>query len=68
MKVKFDVEFLEEAVEFIESLDDKTRKKVIYNIDKSRYVNDPKLFKKIDDEIWEFRTKYAGQQFRFLAF
>ncbi len=68
MKAKFEVEFLEQAAEFIAELDEKTRKKIIYNIDKARYVNDPKLFKKLDDEIWEFRTKYAGKQFRFLAF
>ena len=68
MKANFEVEFLEEAEEFIEKLDEKTRRKVIYNIDKARYVNDPKLFKKLDDEIWEFRTKYSGKQIRFLAF
>lgn len=32
---KFKVQFLEEAVEFIESLDKKARKKVIYNIRKA---------------------------------
>ena len=68
MKAKFDVEFLEEALEFIEKLDNKTRLKIIYNIDKSRLVNDPKLFKKLNDEIWEFRTKYSGKQYRLLAF
>ena len=68
MKAKFDVEFLDDAVSFIESLEPKTRNKVIYNIDKSRYVNDQKLFKKLNDEIWEFRTKYAGSQIRLLAF
>lgn len=68
MKAKFDVEFLEDAVEFLEGLDQKARVKVLYNIDKSRLVNDPKLFKKLDDEIWEFRTKFAGKQYRMLAF
>lgn len=68
MKAKFEVEFLDHAVEFLEGLDVKTRQKVIYNIDKARYVNDPKLFKKLDNEIWEFRTKFGGNQYRMLAF
>ena len=32
MKQKFLVEFLPDAVEFIESLDEKARDKIIYNI------------------------------------
>lgn len=68
MKAKFEVTFLEEAIEFLERLDEKDRKKVIFNIDKSRFINDPKLFKKLTDEIWEFRTKYGGNQYRLLAF
>jgi len=31
-------------------------------------TNDPKLFKKLDGEIWEFRSKYLGNQNRLLAF
>lgn len=68
MKVKFEVELLDQALEFIEKLDDKTRRKIIYNLDKASLVNDPKLFKKLDDEIWEFRTKFSGMQYRLLAF
>ena len=30
--------------------------------------NDPELFKKLIDDIWEFRTLYQGLQYRFLAF
>ena len=47
MKSKFDVIFLEQAIEFVENLDSKTRTKIIYNIDKARLLNDPKLFKKL---------------------
>ncbi len=36
MKEKFDVVFLEQAIEFIENLDDKTRTKIFYNIDKAK--------------------------------
>jgi len=68
MNSKFEVIFLEQAIEFIEKLDSKTRNKILYNIDKSKLVNDPKLFKKLTDEIWEFRTKYSGLQYRLLAF
>ena len=31
-------------------------------------VNDPELFKKLNDLIWEFRTKYNKNYFRLLAF
>ena len=69
MTPKFKVEFLEDAVEFISNLEDKARKKIVYNIDKASYVNDPKLFKKLKGtEIWEFRTKYNRIQYRVLAF
>ena len=42
--------------------------KIYYNIDKAKLTNDPKLFKKLESEIWEFRTKYIGLQYRLLAF
>jgi len=68
MNKKFEVVLLEEALSFIASLDLKIRKKIYYNLDKARHGNDPKLFKKLTDEIWEFRTKYSGLQYRFFAF
>jgi phage-related protein len=68
MKVKFDVIFLDDAIEFIGKLDTKTRNKIFYNIDKSKVANNPKLFKKLKNEIWEFRTQYSGIQYRLLAF
>ncbi|MDO8928951.1 MAG: type II toxin-antitoxin system RelE/ParE family toxin [Bacteroidota bacterium] len=60
--------FLEEVDKFIASLDIKTVKKVLYNIDLAEQTNDPKLFKKLESDIWEFRTKYNGLQIRLLAF
>jgi phage-related protein len=66
--IKFKVVFLENAKEFLDSLDKKPREKVLFNIWKSREVNDPELFKKLRNEIWEFRTKYSGKEFRLLAF
>ncbi|NOZ35734.1 MAG: type II toxin-antitoxin system RelE/ParE family toxin [Chlorobi bacterium] len=65
---KYGVIFLEQAKLFLDGLDEKTRKKVIFNIWKSKKVNDPELFKKLTDEIWEFRTKYLSKQIRLLAF
>lgn len=68
MERKFNVEFLEEAVEFIESLDEKTKAKILYNIKLSQYKNDNELFKKLTDNIWEFRTLYKKTYYRFFAF
>ena len=64
----FETRFLEEAIEFIDGLDVKSVKKIFYNIDIAEQTNDPKLLKKLQNDIWEFRTKYAGQQIRLLAF
>ena len=41
---------------------------MLYNIDLAEQTNDPRLFKKLQGDIWEFRTKYAGMQIRLLAF
>ena len=65
---KFQTRFLEEADKFISELDSKTAKKIFYNIDLAEQTNDPKLFKKLQNDIWEFRTKFAGLQIRLLAF
>jgi phage-related protein len=64
----FETRFLEEADEFISGLDPKTIRKIFYNIDLAEQTNDPKLFKKLQFDIWEFRTKYGGLQIRLLAF
>jgi len=64
----FETKFLEEADQFISGLDRKTVKKIFYNIDLAEQTNDPKLFKKLQNDIWEFRTKFAGLQIRLLAF
>ena len=65
---KYEVRFLEQVKIFLDELDKKSRRKVIFNIWKSKEVNDPELFKKLTDEIWEFRTKYLTKQIRLLAF
>ena len=68
MDAKFEVLFMEEARQFLRTLDEKVSAKILYNIDKARVSNDPKLFKKLTSDIWEFRTKYGGLQYRLLAF
>lgn len=60
--------FLEEADKFIAVLDSKIVRKTFYNIDLAEQTNDPKLFKKLQSDIWEFRTRYAGLHIRLLAF
>lgn len=43
--------------------------KIMYNVNKSKYIIDKNLFKKLDDtDIWEFRTLYNGSAYRLLAF
>ena len=68
MDYKFKVEFLEPAYEFLETLDQKSKEKILYNIWKARSINDNELFKKLDGEIWEFRTLYNKQYIRLFAF
>ncbi|MCB9032847.1 MAG: type II toxin-antitoxin system RelE/ParE family toxin [Chitinophagales bacterium] len=68
MNKNFEVIFLEQALDFLENLDLKTREKIYYNIDRAKLGLDPKLFKKLSDNIWEFRTKYNGIQYRLFAF
>ena len=65
---KFKVEFLEEASAFLDSLDEKVRDKIIYNITKARFLNNKELFKKLTEEIWEFRTRFNKTHYRLFAF
>jgi len=65
---KFRVDFLEEAKEFLDGLDEKARDKIFYNIWKARSINDKELFKKLQDEIWEFRTEFNKTYYRLFAF
>lgn len=68
MQYKFNVEFLETVIEFLESLDSKSREKILYNIWKSRSIIDAELFKKLNGEMWKFRTLYNKQYIRLFAF
>jgi len=68
MTGKFQVQFLEDAAEFLDNLDEKAREKIYYNIQKARYSNDKELFKKLQGEIWEFRTLFNKTNCRLFAF
>jgi len=68
MKQFFEVDLLPKATEFLDTLDEKTREKVYYNIRKSQYIQDSELFKKLSDFIWEFRTLYNNKSYRLFAF
>jgi phage-related protein len=65
---KFKVQFLEEAKDFLDNLADKPREKIIYNIRNAQITQDKELFKKLNNEIWEFRTLYNKIHYRLFAF
>jgi len=68
MDTLFEVIFLEDAYAFLSALDKKHYEKILYNIRKAQAGHDPELFKKLKDDIWEFRTLFQGLQYRLLAF
>ena len=68
MDKHFEILFLDEAFEFLSGLERKQYEKILYNIRKSQVELDPELFKKLSDDIWEFRTLYQGLKYRLLAF
>ena len=68
-KPKFSVIYSEEVINFLNTLPEKAKAKVMFNVSKARYNQDPKLFKKlVGTDIWEFRTLYNGIQYRLLSF
>ncbi len=68
MDKHFEILFLDEAFEFLSGLERKHYEKILYNIRKSQVELNPELFKKLSDDIWEFRTLYQGVQYQLLAF
>ncbi len=64
----FQTRFLIEADKFIRGLNQKDRIKVLYNIDLAEKSKDPRIFKKLENDIWEFRINAGGKQVRLLAF
>jgi phage-related protein len=68
MQKRFSIVLLKSAKDFIFGLDIKTQTKIYFVLDKASHVNDPKLFKKLQNEIWEFRIQVKSLQIRLLAF
>lgn len=66
---KFKIIYSDEVLNFLNTLDNKVKEKIMFNINKSKYVIDKELFKKLKgSDIWEFRTKYNGSIYRVFAF
>ncbi len=68
MHQKFKVEILEGALKFFDEIEKKAVNKIIFNIRKSQQVLDKEVFKKLDGDIWEFRTLFNKKKYRVLAF
>lgn len=68
MSRRFEVLFMEDAKKFLSELDVKSRTKIIFNIDRAKLHNDQDLFKKLTENIWEFRTLFNKTQYRLFAF
>lgn len=56
MVEKFTVEFLADAVKFLNEIEPKAQEKIYYNIRKAQYYEDPILFKKTG------KTRYIDLQ------
>ena len=65
---RFDVIFSDEVDQFLNSIPEKPREKILSNIRKSRFIIDNELFKKLNGEIWEFRTIYNQTKYRYWHF
>ena len=60
MTKRFETRLLKKAFEFVERQNLKTRKKILQNIRRAEQQSDPKFFKKLTSEIWEFRILFSG--------
>ena len=68
--MNIEVEYLEEAQSYIDTMPDKAREKLFYNISLvSMGVIDSRIFKKlVESGIWEFRVEYKSNEYRLLSF
>lgn len=62
--------YSEEVDRFFETINEKARKKILYNINLvAGGLIDKELFKKLDGtDIWEFRTLFNSVYYRILSF
>ena len=68
---RFKLKLLQEAREFLLSLDKEIRKKIGENIRAVQSgINNSDLFQKMPgtDNLWEFRTMYEGVKYRLFSF
>lgn len=65
---RFELVILEEAFEFISEQDLKTRQKIFEVLNRSRFQQNSIFFKKLNNNIWEFRILYKKKKIRILAF
>ena len=66
---RLEIEYSPDVDEFFETIGSKARLKLLYNINKARYVNDTRIFKKLkNSEVWEFRANVKSIQYRVFAF
>jgi len=68
MEERFNFIALQESRDFLQNMDKKTRKKVMYNIWKVKTINDKNLFEHLQGEIYEFRTLFNKKYIRLFAF
>ena len=64
----FTTVLLEGAETFLASLDQKSKRKAALVLREAEEKIDPEIFKKLRDDIWEFRIHFAKCQIRLLAF
>ncbi|MBQ0074282.1 MAG: type II toxin-antitoxin system RelE/ParE family toxin [Prevotella sp.] len=66
---RFNVQFLEDAKDFLMELDKDVRREVLENVTAATKTVNVMLFKKLrGTEIWEFRARVKGLQYRLLSF
>jgi phage-related protein len=66
---RFDVTYLPGAIDFLERIEIKGARKLVFNISKSQAINDSRIFKKLkNSNIWEFKAEYSGNEYRLFAF
>ena len=64
----FEIEFLDEAREFIKQLSEDEKKVLLKRIEAAKITRNSKYFEKLTKEIWEFRARHNGLQYRIFAF
>jgi phage-related protein len=62
------IELSKRADEFLGGLPIKVDRKIVFNIDLGSGKNHPRLFKKLNKNIWEFRTHSGRMHYRLFAF